>query len=480
MLKLNKCGDVSKYGPIFDNEHPSSSSAKSRRSSCLVCLLPLILISVIISAIILCYPRLNTDALTLHTLQKSVIRAAIYSENQVQNNGYYKLLNVQQEVSGGRVDDKVVSCYYDTPNSQDSNQLMPINIHPHLCTHINVAFARVVNKTISLDDQQYKTLSEVVNLKKINPTLKVLLSVGGAGNDNGFTEMVADHASRKIFIRSIKYILRNYTLDGIDLDWEFPAIHNSQYQLQKRERQHFSQLLHEIRSEYIREKRDYLLTVAVAAPETLVDVCYDIDQLNMYTDFVNIMTYDFHYFTKFTPFTGLNSPLYARPTEQMYMATLNINYTVNMYLNKGLNRNKIVVGIPTYGHSFTLVNADNTRVGSPAFSYGTLGGLGFVNYPDICTYINSHSTVTVKQDEDAKVPYLYNNKEWVSYDTPKSVMEKANYIKENNLRGAMIYSLNADDYNGLCGDEGDSSKFPLSRSVKNVLLNSVYVTASRN
>ncbi|KAM3959562.1 chitinase-3-like protein [Aphomia sociella] len=402
------------------------------------------------------------------SLSKSLRRAVIYSEDQ---HGHYKLFGVQeQQVSSDNVDDKVVSCYYDTPNQLDKHQLMPTDIHPHLCTHINIAFARVVNKTIWLDDQQYKVLSQIVKLKQINPKLKVMLSVGGAGNDNGFSEMVVNHASRKIFIKSIKSILRNYTLDGIDLDWEFPAIHNSHYTLQKRERQHFSQLLHEIRSEYIREKRNYLLTVAVAAPETLVDVCYDIDQLNLYADFVNIMTYDFHSYTKFTPFTGLNSPLFARSTEQLYMATLNINYTVNMYMSKGLDRNKIVVGIPTYGHTFTLINPDNTRVGSPASSYGLLGSVGFVNYPDVCTFINSHSSVTVKEDEDAKVPYLYKYKEWVSYDTPKSVMEKAKYIKNNNLRGAMIYSLNADDYGGLCGGDGDSLKFPLSRSVKNVLL----------
>ncbi|XP_026752320.2 chitinase-3-like protein 1 [Galleria mellonella] len=463
-------GNVNKYNPVICDKNLASSRAYPQRKLLLIWLL-LILTLVILSAVILYFPLLSADTLTLFTLRKSVTRASIYSKAQEQNNGYYKLLDIQQQQMGKNKDDeKVVSCYYDTPNNQDNNQLMPSDIHAHLCTHINVAFARVVNKSISLDEQQYKVLSQVVKLKNKNPKLKVMLSVGGAGNDNGFSEMVVDHASRKIFIKSIKYILRNYSLDGIDLDWEFPAVHNSQYKLEKRERQHFSQLLHEIRSEYIREKRDYLLTVAVAAPETLVDVCYDVDQLNMYTDFVNIMTYDFHYFTKFTPFTGLNSPLYARPTEQMYMATLNINYTVNMYINKGLDREKIVVGIPTYGHSFTLVNADNTRVGSPASSYGTLGGLGFVNYPDICTYINKHNTVKIKQDENAKVPYLYNGKEWVSYDTPKSVMEKAKYIKDNQLRGAMIYSLNADDYGGVCGSEGDSLKFPLSQSVKNVLL----------
>ncbi|CAG9785354.1 unnamed protein product [Diatraea saccharalis] len=368
--------------------------------------------------------------------------------------------------------EKVVSCYYDTPSLNESNQLLPTDIHPHLCTHINVAFARIVNKKISLEDSQYKVLLDIIKLKTVNPTLKILLSVGGAGNGSGFSEMVINHASRKLFIKSVKSILHNYNLDGIDIDWEFPVFDNGKSNnTDSRERQHFSQLLREIRSEYIREKRDYLLTVAVAAPKTIVDVSYDIDQLNLYTDYVNVMTYDFHSYTKYTPFTGFNSPLYPKHDEILYMATLNINYTVQMYLTKGLHKDKIVVGVPTYGHSFTLVNPDNARVGSPASGYGSLGGTGFVNYPDICLFVANHSDVVIKEDEEAKVPYLYKGKEWVSYESPASVAAKADFIRDHDLRGAMIYSLNADDFIGICSEQSSGDiKFPLLRSIKNSLL----------
>lgn len=370
-------------------------------------------------------------------------------------------------------DQKVVSCYYNTPSQNGSHQLFPLDIHPHLCTHINVGFAVIKNKTVHLDNEQYKCLQQIVMLKKFNPNLKILLSIGGAHNDYGFSDMVVNHASRKTFIKSIKHILRNNMLDGIDLDWEFPSLHNLPANWEeKRERQHFSQLLREIRMEYNREKRNYLLTVAVAAPETIVNIAYDVDQINLYVDYVNIMTYDFHSFSKYTPFTGLNSPLYHRKSEQMYMATLNINYTVQMYINKGLDRNKIVVGIPTYGHSFKLVNVNNTGVGSPASGFGALGGLGFVNYPDICKFFAQfENEVVMKEDPDAKVPYLYMGSEWVSFDSPLSAMEKAQYIKEHKLRGAMIYSLNADDFAGECDEKLEGNvKFPLAISVKNVLV----------
>ncbi|CAH2107896.1 unnamed protein product [Euphydryas editha] len=364
----------------------------------------------------------------------------------------------------------VVSCYYNIPNPTNSTQLMPSSIHPHLCTHINIAFAQVRNKEIYLEDNQLKILPDIVKLKTYNPDLKILLSVGGAGNDKGFSEMVVNHASRKIFIKSIKNILRKFSLDGIDLDWEFPAVKEYHEVFRKRERQHFSQLLREIRTEYIREKRNYLLTVAVASPHIIVDVAYDVDQINMYVDYANIMTYDFHVYSKLTPFTGLNSPLHARPDEQLYLATLNVNYTVQMYKDKGLDPLKIVVGIPTYGHSFTLVNANNAKVGSPASGFGKLGSLGFVNYPDICMFLRDfHNDTVIKEDMEAKVPYLYKESEWISYDNANSVVAKAKYIRENKLRGAMIYSLNADDYNGICDKLSGNVKFPLATTVRNTL-----------
>lgn len=64
------------------------------------------------------------------------------------------------------------------------------------------------------------------------------------------------------------------------------------------------QLLHDIRREYQREHSTYLLSIAVAAPSIFVDMCYDVRMINENVDYVNIMTYDYHFYTKGTPYTG--------------------------------------------------------------------------------------------------------------------------------------------------------------------------------
>lgn len=174
-------------------------------------------------------------------------------------------------------------CYYTSPNSlSEPATLYPKNIDPQLCTasclvysttkhkkfyakfnsftgtHLNVGIVPIVDNVLVLDDTLHEMFEQTKILKLANEELKVLIWVGGF-DAAGIPEMTRTHANRKQFIQSLKKYLELYRLDGVDLDWEFPSSQN-------RERQHFSQLLHEIRREYQREHRSYLLSVAVAAP----------------------------------------------------------------------------------------------------------------------------------------------------------------------------------------------------------------------
>lgn len=90
-------------------------------------------------------------------------------------------------------------CYYNLPAAthKNVNFLLVEDIDPNLCTHINTAFADIVNNSIHLEEHQVESIKSLVGLKKINKNLKVLVSIGGAGNDMGFPMMVANHENRK-------------------------------------------------------------------------------------------------------------------------------------------------------------------------------------------------------------------------------------------------------------------------------------------
>ncbi|XP_059609504.1 chitinase-3-like protein 2 [Phlebotomus argentipes] len=367
---------------------------------------------------------------------------------------------------------KRLVCYYSVPyDVERRHELQPQDIDPHLCTHINVGYVAVVNHTLLLDDVLKKVFVQLTALKKINQELKILVWTGGM-EDSGFPEMVKDHARRKLFIQSVKSVLETFRLDGIDLDWEFPGGFD-------RQRQHFSQLLHEIRREYQREHRTYLLTVAVAAPRPIIDVAYDVGEINSYADFINVMTYDYHFYGAISPMTGINAPLFARDNEKGLLAMLNINYTVNYWLERGMDKDKIVVGLPTYGHSFHLANPLNHRIGSPATAFGSTGVQGFVSYSEVCWFQQNNIFVTTQYDNATCSPFTTAGTEWISYDDVVSLECKAKWVKDNDFGGVMIYSLNADDY-GLHCRRGDilanQETFPLSRKIHTVLFNNFSAT----
>lgn len=241
---------------------------------------------------------------------------------------------------------KRLVCYYSSTDV-NTNYFSLSHVDANLCTHINIGMVYIRQSQLILNNEMINTLTkEIPLLRAKNPNLKLLLWVGGGATSAGFSDMVKNHKSRKAFIASLKLYLQEFKLDGVDLDWEFPSAYN-------KERMHFSMLLYEIRQEYKREKRDYLLTVAVAAPESIAVFAYDVAELNKYADFVNLMTYDYHFYMSGTPFTGLNAPLYARANEHSILGTLNINYSVNWWIKNGLDRDKLILGLPTYGHSFT-------------------------------------------------------------------------------------------------------------------------------
>lgn len=81
----------------------------------------------------------------------------------------------------------------------------------------------------------------------------------------------------------------------------------------------------------------------------------------------------------------------------------------------------------------------------------------------MCQRINDSSWTRI-YDSFRSSPYMFRNDEWLSYENVQSVAEKAQLIQEHSLGGVMIWSIQQDDIDGICGP-----KQPLLKSINQSL-----------
>ena len=61
-------------------------------------------------------------------------------------------------------------------------------------------------------------------MKEKNPSLKVLLSIGGAdAPSQTFSSIAASSGKRAAMVGSARWFMETYGFDGVDLDWEVPG-----------------------------------------------------------------------------------------------------------------------------------------------------------------------------------------------------------------------------------------------------------------
>lgn len=355
-------------------------------------------------------------------------------------------------------------CYYTSWSQyrEGDGSCLPDAVDPLLCTHIIYSFANISDNEIDTWEWNDETLYGTLNsLKSRNPNLKTLLSVGGWNfGSHRFSKIAANAQSRRTFVKSVPPFLRAHGFDGLDLAWLYPG---------RRDKQHLTSLVKEMKAEFAKEGQkgpeQLLLSAAVSAGKVVLDRGYDIAQLARHLDFINLMTYDFHGAWHQT--TGHHSPLFRGQREARAYRFNNVDYAVGYMLRLGAPAKKLVMGIPTFGRTFTLTSSE-AGVGAPTSGPGIAGQFtkeeGILAYYEICTFLRG---ATVHRLLDQQVPYATKGNQWVGYSDPESVKTKVQYLRNRQLAGAMVWALDLDDFRGVfCGQ---NLPFPLTSAIKDAL-----------
>jgi chitinase len=91
-------------------------------------------------------------------------------------------------------------------------------------------------------------IQQMVKRKMSNPSLKVMLSLGGWGGCKTCSDVFNTTTGRKEFAQSVKEISNYFNTDGLDLDWEYPAIKGvPDHTFRKEDRANFTALVKELR-----------------------------------------------------------------------------------------------------------------------------------------------------------------------------------------------------------------------------------------
>src|SRR5215208_1562182 len=111
------------------------------------------------------------------------------------------------------------------------------------------SFCHLKGNRLNVDDAgDTAMIQKLVSLKKRNPDLKVMLSLGGWGGCATCSDVFSSNEGRVVFSQSVKELSGYFGTDGIDLDWEYPAIEgypNHKYQAQDKE--NFTKLVKQLR-----------------------------------------------------------------------------------------------------------------------------------------------------------------------------------------------------------------------------------------
>ncbi|GAB1598846.1 chitinase-3-like protein 1 [Argonauta hians] len=358
-------------------------------------------------------------------------------------------------------------CYYTNWSQYRPNGMKYTvkDVDPSLCTHMAFAFSIIKNNKIV--KFEYNDINSTWSagmywqfnqMKKRNPRLTTVLSVGGWNfGSKPFSDMARTSANRQTFVKSVVDFLTKWEFDGLDLDWEYPALRGGAPD----DKQYVTLLLKELYEAFKKGPKQFLLSFAAPAPLEKMEKGFEIKKISQYVDFINIMSYDLH--GAWENNTGHSSPLFPLPTETGDLINWNVAYSVANMLQLGASIDKINVGMAFYGRSFTLENSANHDVGALAYKAGQNGTVtripGFLAYFETCKMLSNGAKRYYIDDQ--KVPYLVLGDQWVGYEDETSIREKVHYLRLHGINGMMTWAIDLDDYKNYC----NKGPYPLTHAV---------------
>ncbi|KAJ6628768.1 glycoside hydrolase [Mycena sp. CBHHK59/15] len=285
---------------------------------------------------------------------------------------------------------------------------------------------------------------------------KVKLSVGGWAGSRYFSSAVRTAQNRRSFVNNIFTLYKSFGLDGIDIDWEYPAQQGEGgNQVDPNDSANFLLFLNMLRTTL---PSSAIITAATQAQPFLNSdgvPMKDVSQFAKVLNWILLMNYDV-WGSSAQP--GPNAPLYDACNNSSQPGASAVG-GYNAWTSAGMPASQMVLGVPSYGYLSAstakslrtrsqtqyvrlkgddqiqfreLINQGALVRSSTRDNYGPIfnGGGGFTRYWDKCS----------------STPYLRSPSagQLVAYDDPQSLGMKAAFAKRVGMLGVNMFDIHGD------------------------------------
>src|SRR5258705_1867119 len=203
-------------------------------------------------------------------------------------------------------------------------------------THLIFSFCHLKGNKLSVNNAaDTACIQKMVSFKQQYPHLKIILSIGGWGGCKDCSAVFSTHSGRKAFARSTKELMEYFNTDGIDLDWEYPAIAGYPgHAYSATDRKDFTLLIKTLRREL---GNKYEISFAAGGFDLFIDSSVECKRVMRHVDKVNLMSYDL--VNGFSRFSGHHTALYSTPQQKQ-----STDNAVNRLIKAGVPPKKIIIG----------------------------------------------------------------------------------------------------------------------------------------
>ena len=296
-------------------------------------------------------------------------------------------------------------------------------------THVNIAFG-LVGQDGLLDTSELPYMNYVEKIRSWNPELKFVLSIGGweAGN---FSTMAMTAEGRERFAASCADFVKQWKLDGIDIDWEYPCDNSAGIDCDPSDREHYTALLQALRDALGADK---IVSIAAGAGEYFIEDT-EMEKVAEICNYVQLMTYDMR--SGFCTQAGHHTSLYATAGDE---TTRNAKDISELFHAAGVPYEKMILGAAFYARVWHGVPDVNCGMLQEAESVGLIEA----QYTDVVTDYLGRNGFTAYWDEQAQAPYLFNGSAFMSYDDERSITAKCGFLKDKGMLGIMYWEHGGD------------------------------------